>query len=205
MAFLLLLERLSPVERAVFLRHDVCDYGYDEVAGIVGKSEDNCRQLAARARRHVEEHKPRFEASREQREELATRFFDAVGDGDMDGLVEMLAADVVVYGDGGGTSPSWRRPIFGRDRVSRLFLGMQRHLRALGGEITRTEINGQPGAMFLDPSGRLMWVMTVDIAEGQVQTVRSIINPEKLRHLGPLADVRALMHQRVEQGRRESE
>ena len=118
MAFLLLLERLSPVERAVFLLHDVFDYGYDEVAGIVGKSEDNCRQLAVRARRHVDEHKPRFEASRRQREQLATRFFDAVEDGDMDGLVELLAADVVVYGDGGGTSPSWRNPIYGRDKVA---------------------------------------------------------------------------------------
>ncbi len=120
MAFLLLLERLSPVERAVFLLHDVFSYGYDEIARIVGKSEDNCRQLATRARRHVGEHKPRFEASRDKREELAARFFGAVGDGDMDGLVAMLAADVVVYGDSGGTPPSWPRPIVGRDRVVRL-------------------------------------------------------------------------------------
>jgi RNA polymerase sigma-70 factor (ECF subfamily) len=198
MAFLLLLERLSPVERAVFLLHDVFDYGYDEVAGIVGKNEDNCRQLAVRARRHVEEHKPRFDASRQQRERLAERFFDAVGDGDMDGLVELLAADVVVYGDGGGTSPSWRNPIFGRDRVLRLLAGMGRHSRDLGVTIRRTEVNGQPGAMFLDGSGRLMYVMSVDIADGVVQTVRSIINPDKLRHLGPLTDVRALMHERSE-------
>src|SRR4029077_14272735 len=98
MAFLLLLERLSPLERAVFLLHDVFDYGYDEVARIVNRSEDNCRQLASRARRHVRDEKPRFEASRRQRDELAARFFDAVGDGDIDGLVELLAADVVVYG-----------------------------------------------------------------------------------------------------------
>jgi RNA polymerase sigma-70 factor (ECF subfamily) len=200
MAFLLLLERLSPVERAVFLLHDVFDYGYDEVADIVGKSEDNTRQLAVRARRHVDENRPRFEASRHERERLADRFFEAVGDGDMDGLVELLAADVVVYGDGGGTSPSWRKPIFGRDRVLRLLLGMGGHADQLGVAMRRVEVNGQPGAMFLDPEGRLMWVMTVDVADGVVQTVRSIINPAKLRHLGPLADVRALMHQRA-QGR----
>jgi RNA polymerase sigma-70 factor (ECF subfamily) len=198
MAFLLLLESLSPVERAVFLLHDVFDYGYDEVAEIVGKSKDNCRQLAVRARRHVDEHKPRFEASRRERDRLADRFFGAVEEGDMDGLIGLLAADAAVYGDGGGTSPSWRRPIFGRDKVLRLLLGLGRHSRQLGVSIRRTEFNGQPGAMFLDPSGRLMYVMTLDIAEGVVQTVRSIINPQKLRHLGPLADVRALMHERQE-------
>jgi len=151
-----------------------------------------------RARRHVEEDKPRFEASRLERERLAGRFFDAVGEGDMDGLIELLAADVVVYGDGGGSSPSWRRPIFGRERVLRLLLGLGRHSRELGVTMRRAEINGQPGAMFLDPSGRLMYVVTIDIADGVVQTVRSIINPDKLRHLGPLADVRALMHERTE-------
>ena len=194
MAFLLLLERLSPVERAVFLLHDVFDYGYDEVSSIVGKSEDNCRQLAVRARRHVEEHKPRFEASRRQRERLATRFFDAVEEGDVDGLIELLAADVVVHGDGGGTSPSWRNPIYGRDKVVRLMLGLGRHSRKLGGSMRRAEINGQPGLLFLDPAGRLMHVMTFDIADGVVQTMRGIINPDKLRHLGPLADVRAMLH-----------
>ena len=197
MAFLLVLERLSPVERAVFLLHDVFDYGYDEVAKIVDKSEANCRQLAVRARRHIEEHKPRFEASREQREQLADRFFEAVGEGDMGGLVKLLADDVVVYGDGGGMTPSWRRPIFGRDRVVRLLLGVSTQSRDLGLQSRRTEINGQPGIMVFDPDGRLINVMTVDIADGVVQTVRSVINPEKLRHLGPLADVRALARERT--------
>jgi RNA polymerase sigma-70 factor (ECF subfamily) len=198
MAFLLLLERLSPVERAVFLLHDVFDYGYDEVAEIVGKSEDNCRQLAVRARRHVEEHRPRFEASRKQREQLASRFFEAVGEGDTDGLIELLAADVAVYGDGGGKAPSWRQPIFGRDHVVRLLLGVGRQARELGVTMRRTEVNGQPGAMFFDPSDDLISVMTLDIADGVVQTVRSVINPDKLLHLGPLADARALMHQRAQ-------
>jgi RNA polymerase sigma-70 factor (ECF subfamily) len=193
MAFLLLLERLSPVERAVFLLHDVFDYDFREVADIVGKSEDNCRQVAVRARRHVDEHKPRFEASRRERERLAGRFFDAVEDGDLEGLIELLAADVVVHGDGGGTSPSWRNPIAGRDKVARLMLGLGRHSHERGGTVRRTEINGQPGVMFLDAGGRLIHVMTIDIADGVVQTVRSIINPAKLRHLGPLADLQAAM------------
>jgi RNA polymerase sigma-70 factor, ECF subfamily len=201
MAFLLLLERLSPVERAVFLLHDVFDYGFDEVAEIIGKSAANCRQLAVRARRHVDEHKPRFEASRQQRERLAARFFDAIEEGDMDGLIELLAADVVVVGDNGGTSPSWPRPIFGRNRVAPLLLGLGRHARDMGVSVRRVEINGQPGAMFLDASERLMYVVTIDIADGVVQTVRSVINPDKLHHLGPLADVRRMLHERAERRR----
>jgi RNA polymerase sigma-70 factor (ECF subfamily) len=201
MAFLLVLERLTPVERAVFLLHDVFDYGYGEIAPIVGKSEDNCRQIAVRARRHVDENRPRFEASRRQRELLAERFFDAVEEGDMDGLVELLAGDVVAYGDGGGTSPSFRRPIYGRDRVLRLLLGFGRHARELGSTIRRADVNGQPGAMFLDSAGRVMYVMSLDIADGVVTTIRSVINPDKLRHLGPLADVRELQRRRNEEHR----
>ena len=195
MAFLLLLERLSPVERAVFLLRDVFGYDYDEIARVVGKSEDNCRQLALRARRHVGERKPRFEASRGKREELAARFFAAVGQGDMDGLVTMLAEDAVVYGDSGGTRPSWPRPITGRDQVGRLLVGLAQQMGQLGVVIRPAEINGQPGALFLDPAGHLINVFVLDIAEGQVQTIRSVINPDKLRHLGPLADVEGLRRQ----------
>jgi RNA polymerase sigma-70 factor, ECF subfamily len=192
MAFLLLLERLSPVERAVFLLHDVFGYGYDEVARIVGKGEDNCRQLALRARRHVGEGKPRFEASQRKREELAARFFEAVGHGDMEGLVTMLAEDAVVYGDSGGTRPSWPRPIAGRDNVGRLLAGLAQQIRQVGIVIRPAEINGQPGALFFDPDGRLVNVFALDIADGRVQTIRSVINPGKLRHLGPLADLDGL-------------
>ena len=195
MAFLVLLERLSPVERAVFLLHDVFGYGYDEIADIVGKTEANCRQLAVRARRHVEAERPRFEASRRQRDELAERFFAAVTDGDMDGLVELLADDVVVYGDGGGKGPSWLRPIVGPDRVARLLIGSARQFVTAGVEIRRRQVNGQPGAVVVDAEGRLISVFALDIAEGVVQAVRSVINPEKLGHLAPLADVRALMQQ----------
>ncbi len=195
MAFLLLLERLSPVERAVFLLHDVFGYGYDEVAGIVGKSEGNCRQLALRARRHVAESKPRFEASRVKARGLAARFFAAVGDGDMDGLVRLLAADVVMQGDSGGGRPSWPRPIAGRDHVGRLLAGLIEQIRQVGVVIRPAEINGQPGGMFLDPAGRLINVFVLDIADGQIQTIRSVINPGKLRHIGPLADLGSLRHQ----------
>jgi RNA polymerase sigma-70 factor, ECF subfamily len=195
MAFLLLLERLSPVERAVFLLRDVFGYDYDEIARVVGKSEDNCRQLALRARRHVSERKPRFEASRRQHEELAARFFAAVGQGDIDGLVTMLAADAVVYGDSGGTRPSWPRPITGRDHVSRLLAGLAQQMRQAGLVIRPAEVNGQPGALVLDPAGRVVSVFALDIADGRVQTIRSVINPDKLRHLGPLADVAALRRQ----------
>jgi RNA polymerase sigma-70 factor (ECF subfamily) len=200
MAFLLVLERLSPVERAVFLLHDVFDYGYDEVARIVDRSEDNCRQLAVRARRHVQAERPRFEASRERREELADRFFAAVGDGDLDGLVELLAAEAVIYGDGGGKAPQWVKPVAGREHVGRLLAGVGGQVRELGITMRRAEINGQPGALFFDPEGLLINVMVLDVSEGGVQNVRSVINPDKLGHLGPLADVRALLRRRRSEG-----
>ena len=195
MAFLLLLERLSPPERAVLLLHDVFGYGYPEIAGIVGRNEASCRQLALRARRHVSEHRPRFEASRRKREELASRFFQAVGDGDLDGLVSMLAADVTVHGDSGGMRPSWPRPIAGRDKVARLLAGLSEQIRAVGATIRPAEINGQPGATLLAPDGALVNVFVLDIADGQVQTIRSVISRAKLGHLGPLADVPALQRQ----------
>ena len=190
MAFLLVLERLNPVERAVFLLRDVFGYGYDEVARIVGKSESNCRQLALRARRHVTEHKPRFESSRQQRETLAARFFAALADGAVDDLVTMLADDVVVFGDGGGTSPSWPRPIAGRDRVSRLLAGVGQQIGEIGARIERAEVNGQPGAVVYDGDGGVISVFCLEIAGGLIQTFRSVINPAKLRHIGPLTTLR---------------
>ena len=196
MAFLLLLERLSPVERAVFLLHDVFGYGYDETARIVGKSEDNCRQLARRARQHVSEQRPRYEPSRDQRDQLAEKFFAAVGDGDMDGLIDMLAADAAVYGDSAGQRPSWPRPIFGREHAGRLLAALGRQARLAGAVQRPVEVNGQPGLMFLAADGALISLLALDIADGRVHTVRSIISRDKLRHLGPLADVEELISQR---------
>jgi RNA polymerase sigma-70 factor (ECF subfamily) len=195
MAFLLLLERLSPVERAVFLLHDVFAYDYDEIARIVDKSEPNCRQLALRARRHIESDKPRFEASASEREELATRFFAAVSAGDLGGLVDMLSADVVVYGDGGGKAPQWGQPIVGADRVARLFAGLGRQMETIGVQVQLREINGQQGALMFDRQGLLISVFSLEIAGGLIQTVRSVINPDKLHHLGQVADARALVRE----------
>jgi RNA polymerase sigma-70 factor, ECF subfamily len=182
LAFLVLLESLGPVERAVFLLRDVFDYGYDEIAAVVGKSEDNCRQIALRARRQIEAKKPRFEASRKKREELSRRFFKAVRIGDTEGLIKLLAADVVAYGDGGGKVAASPHPIFGRENVMRLFVRV-RHL--LPPNLRHVEVNGQPGALLLDTEGQLVGVMTLDIVDGQVQTVRAVLNPDKLRHIDP--------------------
>ena len=197
LAFLVLLESLSPEQRAAFLLREVFDEPYDRIAEIVGTSEQNARQLATRARRHVEERRPRFEASREQREELATRFFAAAEEGDLEGLEELLAHDVVFRGDGGGKAPAAARarprPREGGARADR---GAARARRLGGFTMRREEVNGQPGALFFDREGRLISVMILDIADGQIQGVSAIVNPDKLRHLGPVADLRALLRER---------
>jgi len=193
LAFLVLLERLSPVQRAVFLLREVFGYGYAEIAGLLGRTEESCRQVAVRARRHVEAGRPRFEASRRQRDELARRFFAAVEQGDTEGLVGLLAADAVLYGDGGGKAPALAAPLHGAERVARFLLGLTRRGRAAGIGTRPAEINGQPGLLTTDPDGRLLGVLALDIADGRVQTVRSIVNPDKLRHLGPVGDLSALL------------
>ena len=182
MAFLVLLESLGPVERAVFLLREVFEYGYDEIAGIVNKSEDNCRQIAARARRQIEAKKPRFEASRRKREELAQRFFEAIMGGDTEGLIRMLAEDVVGYGDGGGKGPAVPKPVHGRDKIVRLF-GSRRFAIDTVAELRLAEINGQPGAVMYGQDGRPLVVVSLDIADGRVQAVRAVSNPDKLQHL----------------------
>jgi RNA polymerase sigma-70 factor (ECF subfamily) len=200
LAFLVLLESLSPEQRAVFLLHDVFDYPYDEVARIVGKSEANARQLAARARRHVDERRPRYEATREEHEKLADRFFAAVGEGDVKALETMLAEDVVLTGDGGGKAPALARALHGARRVARVLGNWARQAPRFGGAtMRRVEVNGQPGVMILDAEDKLISVVALDIADGRVQGVRSIVNPEKLHHLGPVADLRGLL-QRASRG-----
>lgn len=195
MAFLVLLENLSPVERAVFLLRDVFGFGYDEVAEVVHKTEENCRQIAARARRHVEARKPRFEASREQKDELARRFFAAVGEGNLDGLMELLSADVVMVGDGGGKAPAISQPLHGSERVARFLAGLGQTLEPMEVRLTPAEINGQPGAVTTDKDGRIMSVLSLDIADGRVQAIRGVTNPDKLRHLGPVADLWRLVRE----------
>ncbi|HSU38325.1 MAG TPA: RNA polymerase sigma-70 factor [Polyangiaceae bacterium] len=195
MAFLLLLQRLRPVERAVVLLHDVFGYGFGEIAPMVGKSEDHCRQLALRARKHLETERPRFDPSTEVKNELAGRFFAAVHDGNLDALMQLIARDAVVYGDGGGKAPQWSKPIAGRERVAELLVGVGTRLAQIGAAIELRCINGQPGALVFDRDSALINVFAVDIADGAVRTVRSVINPDKLRHLGPLADIQALLQQ----------
>jgi RNA polymerase sigma-70 factor, ECF subfamily len=193
LAFLVLLERLSPVQRAVFLLHDVFGYGYAEIAGLVGRSEDTCRQIAARARRHVEAGRPRFEASRRQRDELARRFLAAITEGDTEGLVGLLASDAVLYSDGGGKAPALPAPVHGAQRVARFLLGLARRGAGGGMRLELAEINGHPGLLTAEPEGRLLGVLALDIAEDRIQTLRSIVNPDKLRHLGPVGDLSAIL------------
>ena len=194
LAMLVLLESLSPEQRAVLLLHDVFDYAYHEIAGIVGKSEDNVRQLASRARRHVEQRRPRFETTREQRDQLARRFFAAAEQGDLGGLESLLAHDVELTGDGGGKVPALARSLRGRNRVARTLINWFGLLeRFPGASVRPVEVNGGPGALYLDPQQRLVGVCALDIANGQVVGVSSIVNPEKLSHLGPVADFGSLL------------
>jgi len=197
MAFLVVLESLSPVERAVFLLREAFDYNYETIASIVRRTPEHCRQIALRARQHVDARRPRFEASRRARDELARRFFAACQDGDLEGLIELLAADCVLYGDGGGRAPAARAPIHGRERAARALIGLARSANRIGARYEPVAVNGQPGARFLAPDGRLINVVALDIADGQVQAVRSVVNPDKLDHLGPLADLRALLASRT--------
>lgn len=189
-AFLVLLRALSPVERAVFLLREVFDYGYDEIAEIVQKSEDNCRQIFARARKRIEAGKPRFDADAKAQQELAGKFFDAAGRGDMTSLVNFLAEDVVFYGDGGGKAHAYPQPVYGRDRVRLVLQSIFKIGRQLNATVQLTLVNGQPGILAFDAEGRLVNVMALDIADGVVHAVRSIVNPDKLTHLGfPLSDI----------------
>jgi len=182
MALLVTLEALSPVERAVFLLHDVFDYGYDEIAEIVGKSRENCRQLAVRARRHVEARRPRFEPSREQREALAGRFFEAIREGDLDGLVELLAEDAVATGDGGGKAAARKTPLHGGAKIARFMLGLMRLAERDHYEFDFCEVNGRPGAL-IRQHGRIVSALSLEIADGRVTEFLSVANPDKLRHL----------------------
>jgi RNA polymerase sigma-70 factor (TIGR02957 family) len=191
-AMLVLLESLSPEQRAVLLLHDVFDYPYPEIAGIVGKSEANVRQLATRARRHVDERRPRFRTTREERDELAARFFAAVEQGDLAGLEALLAADVELTGDGGGKVPAITTPLRGRARVARM-LAESVITRLPGVSVRLVAVNGGPGALFLDAQERLISVMSLEIAAGQITSIKSVVNPDKLAHLGPVADFAALL------------
>jgi RNA polymerase sigma-70 factor (ECF subfamily) len=194
LATLVLLESLSPEQRAVLLLHDVFDYDYAQVAEIVGKSQDNVRQLATRARRHVEQRRPRFQTTREQREELAARFFQASEQGDLSGLEALLAHDVAFTGDGGGKVPALARTLRGRNRVARTLVDYSVRQAALFQQIQirPTEINGSPGALYVDAQQQLIAVIALEVSGGQITSINSIVNPDKLTHLGPVGDFTSL-------------
>jgi RNA polymerase sigma-70 factor (ECF subfamily) len=184
-AMLVLLESLSPEQRAVLLLHDVFDYGYPQISAIVGKSEDNVRQLASRARRHVEQGRPRFRTTREQRDELGRRFFEAAEQGDLAGLESLLAHDVQLTGDGGGKAPALARTLRGRSRVARILMGwLNPDSRLPGIEFRPVEVNGGPGLLVFDGEQRLIGVTALDIADGEIKAISSVANPDKLQHLG---------------------
>ena len=194
LAMLVLLESLSPEQRAVLLLHDVFDYPYPKIAAIVGKSEGNVRQLATRARRHVEQRRPRFQTTREQRDELTARFFQAAEQGDLAGLETLLASDVQLTGDGGGKVPALARSLRGRSRVARTLINWFRlGARLPGVSLRPIEINGGPGALYLDAQQRLIGVIALEVTGGQIQSISSIVNPDKLTHLGPVADLGSLL------------
>jgi RNA polymerase sigma-70 factor (ECF subfamily) len=183
LAFLHLLEKLSPVERAVFLLREVFEYPYEDVALILGKSPANCRQILARAHAHVQEGRRRFDVSREERDEVARRFIAAWEEGDTGALIELLAADATVYGDGGGKAPSVPVPLVGAERVAKALIGWGRQARDRGLLHRPALVNGDPGVVFYDPDGRAVWVSALEIADGVVVALRSVLNPDKLEHI----------------------
>ena len=194
MAMLVLLESLSPEQRAVILLRDVFDYRYPEIAAIVGKNEDNVRQLATRARRHIKQRRPRFQTTREQRDELTRRFFAAAEHGDLAGLETLLAHDVQLTGDGGGKVPALARTLHGRSRVARTLINWRRLTDRIPDISFRpVGVNGGSGALFLDGQGRLFAVWALDISGGQITGISSIVNPDKLKHLGPVGDFASLL------------
>jgi RNA polymerase sigma-70 factor (ECF subfamily) len=201
MAALLLLERLTPLERAVFVLREVFGFGFPEVAAAVGRSEPACRQLAVRARRHMDAGRPRFRADRREREELAARFFDALRDGDIHGLQEVLAADVEMVGDAGGKAPAFAKSVVGADKVARLLASTFPVLARVHASVEPHEVNGQPGAILRDRDGKLVGTLTLDVLDGRIQAIRSVVNPDKLEHLGPVADAWAIARE-AKQARR---
>lgn len=201
MAALLLLERLTPLERAVFVLREVFGFGFAEIAPAVGRSEAACRQLAVRARRHMDEGRPRFEADRREREKLAARFFGALREGDVDGMRDLLAADVQLVGDAGGKAPALARSVIGSDKVVRVLASTFPWLVRIDVTLEPREVNGQPGAILRDRDGKVLTTLALDVLDGQIQTIRSVSNPDKLGHMGPVADAWAIARE-VNQARR---
>lgn len=194
-AFLVLLESLSPEQRAVFLLREVFDYPFSEISGIIGKSEAACRQLAVRARRYVEQRKLRFAASSSRHEKLAKRFFEMVEQGsDLKAVEALLAEDVELHSDGGGKAPAIARPLHGRRRVAKALLKWMRAMKRYERVFVRTAgVNGRPGAMAFDAERRLLGVMALGIEDNRIRRIDSMLNPDKLLHLGPTRNLAELL------------
>ncbi|MFD5323274.1 RNA polymerase sigma factor SigJ [Streptomyces sp. NPDC127092] len=198
MAFLVLLEALSPVERAVFVLREVFGHDYADIARITDKSEANCRQIFARARRRIpagaEARARAGEGAALPRErraegaELARRFFTAAQGGDLDALLGMLAPDVVFHGDGGGKAQAMSRTVREAEQAARLLLGGFRRIRSLGASLRPAWVNGNPGAVLHDTEDRVLSVIELHVVDGEIRTIHSLTNPDKLAHLGPVSD-----------------
>jgi RNA polymerase sigma-70 factor (TIGR02957 family) len=188
MAFLVLLESLAPAERAVFLLREVFGYDYGGIADVTGKTEAACRQIFVRARRRIDEGRPRFETSRAEGEELTSLFLAAASGGDLTSLLERLAPDVLFYGDSGGLGETtFIAPVFGRDLVAEVVRVQVERTVQLGASLRSVWVNGQPGVLAVDADGDLIAVIAFDVLDGQVQAIRAVANPEQLRHLGPIS------------------
>jgi len=185
MAFLVLLESLTPVERAVFLLREVFDYEYAETASLVGKSETNCRQISRRARQSVAARRPRFESSPQQEERLMEGFLQASLSGDMEDLLELLSDDVTLYSDGGGKTRAALRPVYGANNVARFLTGILRSIPP-GFALRQTRVNGRPGLVGYFGDGSPQSVVSIEVAEGSIRAIRLVVNPEKLGNVPPL-------------------
>jgi RNA polymerase sigma-70 factor (ECF subfamily) len=181
LAFLVLLEALAPVERAAFLLHDVFDYGYGEIAGMLGREEPTCRQLVSRARRRVGERRHRFDADSQVGRELAARFLAACAGGDLSGLMSLVSEDVVLWTDGGGKVKAARRPIHGASKVARFLIAIAKEIPE-GVVFREAVVNGEPGYLFVE-NDVVTTTVSFDIADGQIVGVTAVLNPEKLRGL----------------------
>ncbi|MFJ5643352.1 RNA polymerase sigma-70 factor [Streptomyces sp. NPDC093223] len=188
MAALLLLERLTPLERAVFVLREVFAFGFPEIAAAVGRSEAACHQLAVRARRHMAAGRVRFDADRAERARLAERFFGAFREGDVDGLADLLAADVRLVGDSGGKAPQVRPVVLGAANVLRVLASFVPLVAGNGGIAEPRQVNGQPGSVLRDRDGQVLSTWALDVVDGRIQTIHAVNNPDKLRHVGPVAD-----------------
>ncbi|HKG02169.1 MAG TPA: RNA polymerase sigma factor SigJ [Conexibacter sp.] len=189
LAFLTLLERLTPEERAVLVLREAFDYGFEEIGAVLDKRPDACRQLLSRARRRVDAERPRFDSDPAQREALAARFLAAAREGDLDGLVALLAPDAVLVGDGGGKALAISRPLVGGPAVARALANFAREGATRGVTVEAVHVNGQPGLRTRAPDGTLVNVVGIDVAGGRVVRLHSILNPDKLAHLGPLSEI----------------